>query len=72
VAGGLGLAPGTGSGWSFAHIREVVVFVLGVAVIIEGLIGTEDPTAELVIGMVMVGVLPLDRLVAMASRGRDR
>jgi hypothetical protein len=39
------------------------VFVLGVAIIIEALTAQYTPIAELVIGMIMVGVLPLDDFI---------
>ena len=44
-------------------LRRLVIFVLGVAVILEGLIRQHDEIALLVIGLVMVGVLPLDDLL---------
>jgi hypothetical protein len=58
------MAPG---GW-FDHARRVVVFLLGVAVIISALRSEHDTTVELVIGSVMVGLLPLDTLLATVGR----
>ena len=50
--------------WSiFNGIRRVVVFSLGVLVIIESLNDRSDAVAELVIGMVLVGILPLEDLL---------
>jgi len=43
-------------------VRAVVVFVLGVAIILDALIGRSDVVPKLVVGMVMCGVLPLDSL----------
>jgi hypothetical protein len=43
---------------AFAVVRRVVVFLLGVAVFLEGL--SDHDATELVVGMVMVGVLPVD------------
>jgi hypothetical protein len=54
-------------GW-FDHARRVVVFLLGVAVIISALRSEHDTTVELVIGSVMVGLLPLDSLLATVGR----
>jgi hypothetical protein len=48
----------------FESVRRVVVFLLGVLIIVDGLIGeTDNQVPMLVIGMVMVGVLPLENLV---------
>lgn len=52
---------------AFAGARRVVVFVLGVLVVIDSLIGDHDNLGELAIGAVMVGVLPLDGLLAWAT-----
>ena len=52
----------------FGAVRRVTVFLLGVAVIIEGLVSAQDRLLELLVGAVMVGVLPLDDLLR-AIRG---
>ena len=53
-------------------IRRVVVFGLGVGVIIEGFLSAQDRVVELIAGMVMVGVLPLDDLLrAFGRRAAD-
>jgi ACR3 family arsenite efflux pump ArsB len=41
----------------------VVVFLLGVLVILDAVIGTGDSLPELIIGTVLVGVLPLEYVV---------
>jgi hypothetical protein len=52
-------------------LRRLVIFVLGVAVIVEGLVEHQDQIADLVIGLVMIGVLPLDDLLrAYGARPR--
>lgn len=51
-------------------VRALVVFGLGVAIIVDALAGKQDVVAKLVVGMVMVGVLPLDSLAPL-WRGRD-
>ena len=43
-------------------VRAVIVFCLGVAIILDALIGRSEVVPKLVVGMVMVGVLPLDSL----------
>jgi len=49
-------------------IREATTFALGVAVILDALISEHWRTGELIAGLVMIGILPLDRLVAMLAR----
>jgi hypothetical protein len=50
--------------------RRVVVFLLGCAVIVDSLIGDKGTTGKLVVGLLMVGVLPLDDLVKLVARRR--
>ena len=57
---------------TFAAIRRVVVFLLGILIIADGLYGggeDDNPIPLLVIGMVMVGVLPIDDLMPWGGRG---
>jgi hypothetical protein len=64
--------------WAFFNVlRRVIVFSLGVVVILESLNDRDDAVAELVIGMVMVGILPLDdflpwRRHSTAERGAPK
>lgn len=51
-------------------VRRVVTFVLGCAVIIDALLATVVSIGELVIGLILVGVLPIDDLFRLARRGR--
>ena len=61
----------------FGTIRRIVVFLLGVVIIVAGL---NDPESQntismLIIGMVMVGILPVDNLLPWSNRepgGRRR
>ena len=46
-----------------ADARRVVVFLLGVLVILDALIGSGSSVPELIVGTVLVGVLPLEYLV---------
>jgi hypothetical protein len=54
-------------GW-FDHARRVVVFLLGVAVVLDALLRAHDTATELIIGSIMVGVLPLDTVLAAFGR----
>lgn len=63
----------TTPGERFANIRRLVVFILGVAIIIDSLWDRQYVVPELIIGMIMVGVLPIDDFVtSMRSRRRRR
>ena len=57
----------------FAAIRRITVFGLGVWIIADALIETES-IPMLIVGMVMVGVLPIDDVIYNAGwhRRRDR
>lgn len=48
--------------------RRVVIFGLGCAVVLEGLVSPQDRIVELIAGLVMVGVLPLDDLLRAFNR----
>jgi hypothetical protein len=51
-----------GRGWrAFELARRVVVFLLGVAVTLEGM--RDESMTELLIGLVMVGLLPIENLL---------
>ena len=58
----------------FAAIRRITVFTLGVWIIAAALGDPEsnNTISMLVIGMVMVGVLPIDDLFPIGWRRRDR
>jgi hypothetical protein len=49
-------------------VRRVTIFGLGVGVIIEGFLSQQDRVVELIAGLVMIGVLPLDDLLRTFSR----
>ena len=53
--------------WWFATIRQIVVFLLGVLIILDALTSKADRLAELIIGTILVGVLPVDSLVRKLS-----
>jgi hypothetical protein len=48
--------------------RRVVIFLLGVAVIVDALVDKDPQAGELVIGVIMIGVLPLDDLAQLIPR----
>jgi len=50
--------------WHFFNaLRRIVVFVLGVWIIVDGLTESTNVIPKLIVGMIMVGVLPIDNLV---------
>lgn len=53
-------------------IRRVVVFALGVALIVDSLFQRPNVIVRLLVGLVMVGVLPLDDLLRLVARHRHR
>jgi hypothetical protein len=55
----------------FDVIRRVVIFLLGILVIIDGLYGPDPSIPELVIGMVMVGIMPISDLPFLKDRDRE-
>jgi hypothetical protein len=55
----------------FAIIRRVVVFGLGVWVIGNALVNPEERVSQLVIGMIMVGVLPIENVFSWRRNSRD-
>jgi len=44
----------------FIAIRRIVVFILGVLIILDGLVNATNSVPKLIIGMIMVGVLPIE------------
>jgi hypothetical protein len=51
-------------------IRRVVIFGLGVAVIVDALWDQKFVVAELIVGLILVGVLPLDDFMRIVLRAR--
>jgi hypothetical protein len=58
----------------FEGVRRIVVFVLGVTIIVFALVDPEsaNTVVMLIIGMVMVGILPIENLLGWFPRRRDR
>lgn len=66
VSNGDGMPP-----W-WGRFRRVVVFLLGCAVILDSLLEKNTATVgKLIVGLLMVGVLPLDDLVRLFARRAD-
>jgi hypothetical protein len=55
-------------------IRRATYFLLGVAVILDGIIQTPTNLAELIVGLVLLGLIPVDGYVNWLQRppGRRR
>lgn len=61
--------------WKFFEgVRRVTVFLLGVTVMIFALIDPEsaNTVVMLIIGMIMVGILPVENVLNWFPRRRDR
>ena len=56
----------------FAWVRRLVVFLLGVAVIIDALWDRQYVVPELIVGMILVGVLPIDEVIKSSTSRRRR
>jgi hypothetical protein len=49
---------------AFARVRALVVFCLGVALVLDAVVQTGQTTPELVAGLVLLGIVPLDVFLA--------
>jgi hypothetical protein len=56
----------------FPIIRRVVIFLLGMAIMIDALWDRQYVVPELIIGMIMVGVLPLDEVLKSLTSKRRK
>jgi hypothetical protein len=56
----------------FRLARQVTLFVLGVVVIVDGIAGSTKPVAEIVAGLVLVGLVPVDDLLSRLPTYRRR
>ena len=55
----------------FALVRRIVVFLLGVWVIVNALLHPDERISQLIVGMVMVGVLPIENIFSWRVTRRD-
>jgi hypothetical protein len=56
----------------FDAIRRMTIFLLGVAIILEGLYDDGVPVKSIILGMIMVGVLPLEDLLPWSKKNADK
>jgi hypothetical protein len=56
---------------AFTFVRRLVVFGLGCWVIGNALVNPEERVSQLLIGMVMVGVLPIENIFDRLDRRRE-
>lgn len=52
-------------------IRRIVTFLLGCTVIVDALLQTAIHTGELIVGLILIGVLPIDDLLRIFGRTRN-
>lgn len=52
----------------FRLARQVVLFLLGVVVIIDGIFSSNTPVPEIVTGLVLLGLVPIDDLMSRLPR----
>lgn len=55
----------------FEGIRRISIFILGTLVIIEGLYDQDVPVKSIILGMIMIGVLPIEDLLPWSKKRRD-
>lgn len=53
---------------SFAGLRRLVLFGLGVAVIIDAVVETPTHVGELATGLVLVGLVPVDEFLSRVPK----
>jgi hypothetical protein len=59
-------------GW-WLVIRRIVIFALGVTVILDSLLEKQTASVgKLVVGLIMIGVLPLEDLIRLVYRSHAR
>lgn len=57
-------SPSSALSEAFAFIRRLTLFLLGVAVVLDAIIGQHPvPLAELIAGLVLLGLVPVEMLV---------
>lgn len=57
--------------WAVAQgARRLIVWVLGALLILDSLSSTTQAVPELIVGLIMVGVLPLEDVVMTYARAR--
>lgn len=54
------------------ELRRLVLFVLGVVVIVNAVATNGQNVGQMAIGALLVGLIPVDELLARVGRRRDR
>ena len=52
----------------FRLARQVILFLLGVVVIVDGIVSSGTPVPEIVTGLVLIGLVPIDDLMSRIPR----
>jgi hypothetical protein len=55
---------------AFTFVRRIVVFCLGCWIIGNALVHPDERISQLVVGMIMVGVLPIENVFSWRRVGR--
>jgi hypothetical protein len=55
----------------FDAVRRITIFILGVLIIIEALYEESVPIKSIILGMIMVGVLPLEDLLPWSRKQQE-
>lgn len=55
----------------FDGLRRMTIFILGVLIIVEGLYDDGVPVKSIILGMIMVGVLPLEDLLPWSRKQQE-
>jgi hypothetical protein len=55
----------------FDALRRMTIFILGVLIIVEGLYDDGVPVKSIILGMIMVGVLPLEDLLPWSKKQQE-
>ena len=56
----------------FDAIKRITIFILGVLIIVEALYEESVPVKSIILGMIMVGVLPLEDLLPWSKRNQEK
>jgi ABC-type iron transport system FetAB permease component len=56
----------------FDAIRRITIFILGTLVITEALYNEDVPIKSIILGMIMIGILPLEDLLPWSRKNEER
>jgi uncharacterized membrane-anchored protein len=57
---------------NWAAIRQTLLFILGIIVIIDALTQFHTTAAELIFGLILVGVVPIDFILSKNGKEKHR